>query len=478
MDVIEKFLHSIAYKFPKGYMDMNHPGDVTLLESELGKLGINLNELKITDHWSERVKERGNILDIENLPKDYPLTKEEVIQLIENELIDRTTRLENLKDLPSSISNQIGYKLLQPVINHDGKNIILNLKVRYSTESGYRTSLGNSYLVIIDNNSLITFILLNNDDSVTIEKSMADHLERKNKKPKPIKIFNPTNYKFIIPLSKTTEIDSITKDELPYKVRTDYRVGANFEHEKYGIGKIVATSSGSGGKGDSRGYIDWVDVDFGKTYVSGGVAKTIRRIPNIYTLISTLIQKENINEAKQIGDIYHFTDLETLYNMMNVHQKIELDKSYSSLASNSYYSFTRNPNLLTLGDSKHQVRIELNGDKMSNKYKFEPYVDVDSGEDDFNYSKNSPNFVAEERISSKYGNIDLTPYIENITIIDEEHFLKYLEHKWSNTKYYNEMKNDYYSVIEWIKSLNIPLNFSNSHTSTTHRVHSKHSNKI
>lgn len=31
MDVIEQFLHSISYKFPKGYPDMSNPGDVELL---------------------------------------------------------------------------------------------------------------------------------------------------------------------------------------------------------------------------------------------------------------------------------------------------------------------------------------------------------------------------------------------------------------------------------------------------------------
>jgi hypothetical protein len=48
MDVIEKFLHSIAYKFPKGYMDMNDAQDVILLENELSKLGINLTESSLS----------------------------------------------------------------------------------------------------------------------------------------------------------------------------------------------------------------------------------------------------------------------------------------------------------------------------------------------------------------------------------------------------------------------------------------------
>ncbi len=33
MDVIDKFLNKIAYKFPKGYPDMNNDQDVLLLES-------------------------------------------------------------------------------------------------------------------------------------------------------------------------------------------------------------------------------------------------------------------------------------------------------------------------------------------------------------------------------------------------------------------------------------------------------------
>jgi hypothetical protein len=42
MDILEKFLHSIAYKFPKGYPDMNNAQDILILENELSKLGINL----------------------------------------------------------------------------------------------------------------------------------------------------------------------------------------------------------------------------------------------------------------------------------------------------------------------------------------------------------------------------------------------------------------------------------------------------
>ena len=46
MDVIEQFLHSISYKFPKGYPDLSNPGDVLILEGELSKMGIDLDEAK------------------------------------------------------------------------------------------------------------------------------------------------------------------------------------------------------------------------------------------------------------------------------------------------------------------------------------------------------------------------------------------------------------------------------------------------
>jgi len=45
MDSITKFLHSISYKFPKGYPDMNNEQDKTILFEEIKKIGINLNEV-------------------------------------------------------------------------------------------------------------------------------------------------------------------------------------------------------------------------------------------------------------------------------------------------------------------------------------------------------------------------------------------------------------------------------------------------
>ena len=44
MDVVTEFINKIAYKFPKGYPDMNDPADKELLESLMG-----LNEAEEDD---------------------------------------------------------------------------------------------------------------------------------------------------------------------------------------------------------------------------------------------------------------------------------------------------------------------------------------------------------------------------------------------------------------------------------------------
>lgn len=193
-------------------------------------------------------------------------------------------------------------------------------------------------------------------------------------------------------------------------------------------------------------------------------------------IIESELKKLNIDlyESKQVGDIYHFTSLETLNNMKNESNKIELDSEYSSNAGDGYYSFTRNPNLKTLGFRNHQVRIKINGDKLSTKYKISPHVDTTSDEDDPElYQKQGPNFESEERISASYGPIDLTPYIESISIIDEPHFLEYLEKDWGGTKQYDSVKQDYYDIIDWLKSKNIPINFISGETATSNRTSNK-----
>jgi hypothetical protein len=64
MDILEKFLHSVAYKFPKGYPDMNNEQDINLLASLLEEMGINevslsFNDLKKPFYTASDFTDRG-----------------------------------------------------------------------------------------------------------------------------------------------------------------------------------------------------------------------------------------------------------------------------------------------------------------------------------------------------------------------------------------------------------------------------------
>jgi len=54
MDILEKFIRNIAYKFPKGYPDMNDDQDILLMENELKKLGIDLTESSLSPKELEK----------------------------------------------------------------------------------------------------------------------------------------------------------------------------------------------------------------------------------------------------------------------------------------------------------------------------------------------------------------------------------------------------------------------------------------
>jgi hypothetical protein len=288
MDILEQFLHEISYKFPKGYPDMNDPKDILILLNEFKKINIDINELEVNNpHWSDRIRERGTILDIINFPKDSPISKQEVIEQIENELLSRTSRLEKLQKFPISLKYKIGYKLMKPILSYGNNKTPLELKVKYTTNDVEKIGIGTSYIVIITDDMLITLMLLKEDNNIEIEAALSKHQERK-KFNKPPKTLTASNYEFIItPKTKTTKT-LINPTTLPYKIKTSYRVGSEFTHKEYGVGKVVAAASAGtrSGEPDSRGMVEWVEVDFGKPYVVGGQLKKTRIIKNIYTSLS------------------------------------------------------------------------------------------------------------------------------------------------------------------------------------------------
>jgi hypothetical protein len=269
-------------------------------ENKMIKLIDILLELNLSGHYIERKKGRVTNIDRVIVSKEalgkFTLNQiqKPLIEKIQDIVFDRLKKLES-KDIPLSQNFNIVNKIFVPVLKSNGKKYPITIISKEGT--------GNFYYVVIHNNKLITIILSSSDD---IYNDAIKHLERKDKDI-PVKVLEYENALVQIDLDelmgekKETEEKEIRKEDLPYKVRTDYRIGANLEHETYGTGKIVATSSGNRGTADSRGMLDWVEVDFGKPYLSGGKFLKTRKIPNIYSSIYFLDDKLKETSNPQSG---------------------------------------------------------------------------------------------------------------------------------------------------------------------------------
>jgi hypothetical protein len=102
---------------------------------------------------------------------------------------------------------------------------------------------------------------------------------------------------------------------------------------------------------------------------------------------------EKINESKSVGTLYHYTSLE---NAINIIKSGQLKSSIADQGKESI-SFTRNKDFhkrKTVNGVSSEVRLVVDGDKLSTRYKISPHAQI-------GFEKNTPNFEAEEVIISK-----------------------------------------------------------------------------
>lgn len=138
-----------------------------------------------------------------------------------------------------------------------------------------------------------------------------------------------------------------------------------------------------------------------------------------------MLTKFKIFEGKQIGLIYHWTDVDSLEKIL------EEDRMVGNL---NYISFSRNKHL---NFNNRPVKITFDGDKMSNKYHFEPYL----FRKDLRYKHES-----EERIPCTHFSEPETEY----------------------TKHIKGWENLIYGVKKYIKS--IEINYDNYISDTSSEV--------
>ncbi len=83
MDVLEQFLYSIAYKFPKGYPDMKNKQDILIIESELKKMGVDLEEAKGP---FEKLSSKAQEVAL-NISKELQIPKENILSDAANRIL-------------------------------------------------------------------------------------------------------------------------------------------------------------------------------------------------------------------------------------------------------------------------------------------------------------------------------------------------------------------------------------------------------
>lgn len=168
-----------------------------------------------------------------------------------------------------------------------------------------------------------------------------------------------------------------------------------------------------------------------------------------------------VNEAKQVGVIYHYTTFE---NGLKILQSNELRGSHAADSTNANpvyaISFTRDKrfhnnhnvgfDVSSFGQIP-QVRFTVDGDKLSNKFKVQPYSQGGS------FSKDKKGFEAEERvISNKPFSIPIIPYIKSIDILIE--YKKPGKYDWDMEWDYETYAPLSADIIEFAQNRRIPIN--------------------
>ena len=131
---------------------------------------------------------------------------------------------------------------------------------------------------------------------------------------------------------------------------------------------------------------------------------------NINEEINEIRKMMGINESKQVGTLYHYTKLDSLKSIIDD----------GILMGTPSLSFTRDKNFhksyrdigAGYGKGLIAVRLTVDGNKLSNRYKIEPYADL-------YYEKGTDRFEAEEVIKpNRMGELVTIPIKDYVVSID------------------------------------------------------------
>jgi hypothetical protein len=180
--------------------------------------------------------------------------------------------------------------------------------------------------------------------------------------------------------------------------------------------------------------------------------------------INMIRLKNLINEAKQVGIIYHYTTFESGLKVLESNQLKSFDAADSTNAKPVFaISFTRdkrfhnNHNVgfdVSSFGQRPQVRFTVDGNKLSNRYKIQPYAQIGgSGR----FEKQREEFEAEERVvSNKPFSIPILSYIESVDILIE--YKKPGNDDWDMEWDYKTYAPISAELVKFVQDKNLPIN--------------------
>jgi hypothetical protein len=173
---------------------------------------------------------------------------------------------------------------------------------------------------------------------------------------------------------------------------------------------------------------------------------------------------DGLNESKQVGVIYHYTTFDNGLKILQSNQ-LKSHGTADSTKTNPMYgvSFTRdkrfhnNHNVgfdVSSFGQRPQVRFTVDGNKLSNRYKIQPYAQIGgSGR----FEKQREEFEAEERVvSNKPFSIPILSYIESVDILIE--YKKPGNDDWDIEWDYKTYAPIRAKIIQFAQDKNIPIN--------------------
>ncbi len=222
MDILEKFLYSITYKFPKGYPDMNNEQDILILERELFKHNIDLREGTKASNTRKAIETITN----SEIGKSSGLTK-----------MNDTYRIGNV----NKIDKDKFIEIIDSVFNSP------EVKVYGPKEGPNRSSKYNMFEFDLEGEGQVQIILAGGaNEGEKYEQGLLEKLKSSAGKP-----MDEIQYDDVKQIFTTLGIDptTITSEDINFAGAADTKRQLSFDGPQQ-LGKTISDITINGPKGD------------------------------------------------------------------------------------------------------------------------------------------------------------------------------------------------------------------------------------